>query len=114
MASLKVVLLNGAKAKSFSISVLASELHELTKESELLLGKIKILTQILHHRGHIFGMLGGMHPAKTYQRILENNVLHRKEIVWPCKDHIQSQNFLWLSSPPYYCKRYGSLSKEKT
>lgn len=45
MASLKVVLLNRAKAKSFSIYFLTSVLNELTENTELLLGRSKILTQ---------------------------------------------------------------------
>lgn len=39
MASLKVVFLSGTKAKSFSIYFLAPELYELTKKTELLLGR---------------------------------------------------------------------------
>ena len=45
MASLKVVLLNGVKAKSFSIYSLTLELYELTEKTELLLEISKILTQ---------------------------------------------------------------------
>lgn len=44
MTSLKVALLNGAKAKSFSIYFLTSELYELTEKIKLLLGRYKALT----------------------------------------------------------------------
>lgn len=45
MASLKVVLLNGAKAKSFTIYFLTLVLNELTESTELLLGRSKVLAQ---------------------------------------------------------------------
>lgn len=45
MASLKVALLNGTKAKSFNIYFLTPELYELTEKTELLLGRCKIVTQ---------------------------------------------------------------------
>lgn len=45
MTSLKVALLNGAKAKLFSTYFLTSELYELTEKIELLLGRCKELTQ---------------------------------------------------------------------
>jgi len=45
MASLKVVLLSGAKAKSFSIYSLISVLNELPENTELLPGRSKLSTQ---------------------------------------------------------------------
>lgn len=79
MASLKVVLLNGAKAKSFSIYFLASELYKLTEKNGLLLGRSKILTQI--SATQILATLHGLESAfcLTYQGNLEIDVLCRRD-----------------------------------